>query len=123
MTEILNDRSELDEALDDPDLTLLVLSGDEGTQAGALHAKAEEIEESGCRTFWIRDLALLTETERAEWLDGPGRYAVLCGQRKGVKWEHWISVQGPLEELMTPKGKPSASRIQDVFASCTAEED
>lgn len=123
MTEILDDRSELDEALEDPDLTLLVLSGDEETQAGAVHAKAEAIEEPWCRTFWIRDLALLAEAELADWFDAPGRYAVLCARRKGAKWEHWISVQGPLEDLMTRKGKPSALKIQDAFASCTAEEE
>jgi hypothetical protein len=122
MTEILDDRSELDEALDDPDVTLLVLSGDETTPAGEVHAKAEDLDDPRCRTFWIRDLALLTDDERADWFDAPGRYAVVCARRKGAKRERWTSVQGPLEDLMTRKGKPSAQKIQDTVASCSDEE-
>lgn len=120
MTEINQDRKELNRALKDKSLTLLVLSGsDNNTWAPEIHAHAEQIQDPWCRTFWIRDLGVLTQEELDTWFAKGGRYAVLCGGKDENGKKVWIvTVREDLTALLTPAEKPSTKAILDAFATC-----
>ena len=105
MTIVDQDLAELREALDDTDLTLLLLSGAEGSSAQSIHDKAEQVLESWQRVFWIQDLSRLKQSERDIWFAMSGRYAVSARETRAVP------VRGFHADLLLATGKPSGMKI------------
>ncbi len=72
------DRVTFDDYLDDVDLTLLIVVGQDGTNADLIHQKAEdEIVEAWRVCLLIADTSLLTNAEVADWALGDQRYVSL----------------------------------------------
>lgn len=117
MTEIDQDRKELNDALKNIDRRLLLLSGSDDTNAKAIHDKAEQVQEKWQRTFWIRDLQRLTDKEKEAWFAAGGRYAVL-GKKKNAdgEWERYVCKRGAHADLSNPT---TGLKILKAFASCT----
>jgi hypothetical protein len=69
MAVINQDRGPLDDALQDPTTTLLILSGEQDSEAKAVDDLAEEgITEPWRKTFLLLDLSVLSETEKEKWV-------------------------------------------------------
>ncbi len=112
MTEIDQDRAELDQALADQDNTLLILTGDEQSNAQAIHDKAEGMNLFPWRrVFILREVSVLSSTERELWGDSDERFASWsCSARS-------VGRKGPAADLLRRNGAPSILRIRGSFAA------
>lgn len=121
MTIITDDRSKLDEALSNPKLTLLVLSGSESTAARAIHDVTEaKVTEPGRKVFWITDLALLSDEELGDpderLFARGGRFAVVGWCKAEDKSRHRVVVaRGNHAALRRSNGKPDVFAIRAQF--------
>jgi hypothetical protein len=112
---IMQDRSKLDEAIDqngDPRWIVLLLSGAKGSTAGQIHGFIDSAGlEPWRKYFLITDIGVLDESERNAWFAGAHteRYAVLKRKTKKVAWT------GPVSELLRVDGKPSILKIRKAF--------
>ena len=97
---IVNDRTELNAALSNYDLTLMLMLGKEDTRAGVLHQALEDGSwEDWHHWFLITNADSLTDDERAEWLpDGVVLvYVVLGGDAPKGAAQH-----GSVGDLLLP---------------------
>lgn len=112
---IKENRTGLDQALGNPKLTVLLLSGVRESKAGKVYDfVSNENWDTWRRCFLITDLTVLTGAEQTEWFDGAktDRYAVVGGK------EHPKSVaqMGLIEDLLKSDGKPGRRKIGSTFA-------
>jgi hypothetical protein len=106
---LTDDRTELDEALADDDLTLLLLSGSEDSRARIVdRCLDEENWEDWYRSFLITDFNLLTDEEIVEWFDVPiqERYAVLGGDSPKK-----VASKGEVVDYLTLPNKDKCDRL------------
>jgi hypothetical protein len=111
MAVINQDRGPLDDALQDPTTTLLILSGEQDSEAKAVDDLAEEgITEPWRKTFLLLDLSVLSETEKEKWVSSEDRYAVYKTSSDKVVQK------GPASDFILPSGGPSILKIRRAFA-------
>lgn len=112
---IAQDRSKLDEAIDengDPNWVVLLLSGAEGSKAGDIHDYMEDKGLEAWRKYYlITDISVLMPSERTQWFGeiNTEKYAVLKRKTKEV------AVSGPVSELLRANGKPNIIKIRRAF--------
>jgi len=110
---ITDDRTEMDECIEDPGCTVLLLVGDEDSAAGALHESIDDGDwEEWHFCFLITDPAILTPDEWDYWFDqeDADRYAVLGGP------DHDVVEWGSAEDLVTEDGECDYNRVARLFA-------
>ena len=112
---IKENRTRLDQALGNPKLTVLLLSGVRESKVGKVYDfVSNENLEPWRRCFLITDLVVLTEAEQTRWFDGANtdRYAVVGGTQHPKS----VALKGPIEDLLKSDGKPGRRKIRSAFA-------
>lgn len=108
------DRATLDSYLNDIDLTLLVVVGDDGTEAEKIHECAEEgIGEEWRVCLLLADVALLTRAEKRDWELADQRFVSLGVTDADERIAAQVGSNG---ELMRVDGNASILRIRSAFA-------
>ena len=112
MAVLVTSRAQLDEWLERVQLSILVLSGPRDGATEAVHDLAEEAfahQQTWRKTAFVVELALLTADERAAWVDGPDRYAMVARTTREVV------ERGPIDDLVRSDGEPSIRALRRVF--------
>ena len=96
--------------------TLLILFGDDELTV-AVHARAKELKasdrlEDNFVPLRVKDLTLLTPSQKQNWSASPGRYTVSEPDANAVRQ---VVVTGPITDLATVQGKPSNLKIKRAF--------
>jgi hypothetical protein len=111
------DRTELDQALDNERLTVLLLAGTKESKAGEVHGFAITtvgLLEDFYRCFLLTDLSILTMPEKNRWFTGDemDRYAVVGGKESPKR----VGKKGAVDDLLRIDRQPSKTKIRLAFA-------
>lgn len=113
---IKEDRTRLDQALGNPRLTVLLLSGVEESKAGKVYDFVSNKNwEPFRRFFLITDLTVLSEAEQTRWFDGTNTdyYAAVGGKERPKS----VAQKGPIEDLLRTSLEPDILEIRGAFAA------
>jgi hypothetical protein len=96
--------------------TLLILFGEDELTI-AVHARAKELKandrlEDNFVPLRVKDLTILTPTQKRDWSASPGRYVVTEPDANAVRQ---AVVTGPIRDLTTVQGNPSNLKIKRAF--------
>ncbi len=106
---IMNDRTELNAALNDAANVFMLLFGQAGSKAEQICAMAETSVTEGWRqTVLIQDTTVLTPEEKTQWFSGPDTYTTVSKSRATVD-------KGPLTNLCFASGNPEPRKIKNAF--------
>lgn len=109
---IEDDRTELDNAVENGELTIVLLLGGMDSDAGMVHECLEDGDwEEWHRWFLITDASVLTQEELEYWFDSEEEgYAVLGGpDNELVDW-------GPVSDLLYEDGECDELALAELFA-------
>lgn len=103
---ITDDRTELDETLEDPTSVVLILAG---AKAAAIYDLASKGAQSWRKIVLVENLVQLSPEENAQWALASDGYVVL---RK----DKTVSSRGSLRELCDQTGMPELRKINRALA-------
>lgn len=103
---ITDDRTELDETLEDPTSVVLILAG---TKAAAIYDLASKGAQAWRKIVLVENLARITSEENAQWALVNDGYVVL-------KKDKTVSSRGSLNELCDQAGTPELRKINRALA-------
>lgn len=103
---ITDDRSELDEVLEDPTSVVLILHGPKGQEVHDLATKGAQ---PWRKIVLIEDLAKLTPEEASQWALTSDSYVVL-------KKDKSVSSRGALSQFCDQAGTPELRKINGALS-------
>src|SRR3972149_9020679 len=112
---IVNDRTEIDTALNDPETTVLILAGERQSSARNVHDFLETQDgwEAWWRWFLILDVAILDSEEKRLWFDdGSGELYAVVGGRELPKL---TAKKGQIGDLLKQDGSPGKIKIRSAY--------
>lgn len=105
---IKDDRTELDNAIKDIKITLLLLFGTNTTAENIHKTASDSISEPWRKTFLIENISILSEKEKAEWYKDDYSFTTLSKNK--------IVVEKNNIDLLCNSGNPSIRKIKSIFA-------